>query len=203
MQLNTKRLTLRPTTQQDGPVLLAYSADPQFRRYEEHPCPTEDEFRDIIRWIIGTEEEIPRLHYYFTIALSAKVRHPIGSIFVSIRDHDNRQGEIGYMLGVPYWNQGYVTEAAACIVRFGFEELNLHRLYADNIISENIGSIRVMENWAFAARLICASPNSSTGVGGIPMSTRCCVTNGTLNTPPADFTAGAVLFEYKRRAKLP
>lgn len=38
--------------------------------------------------------------------------------------------ELGYWIGVQYWDNGYATEAAKAIVRYGFEHLQLNRIFA-------------------------------------------------------------------------
>ena len=38
------------------------------------------------------------------------------------------QAEIGYWIGMEYWNQGYCSEAGRILVRFGFDTLKLHRI---------------------------------------------------------------------------
>ena len=55
-----------------------------------------------------------------------------------------QHAEIGYWISVPYWNQGYATEAARAILQFGFETLGLHRIYA-TILVGNEASGRVQE----------------------------------------------------------
>jgi RimJ/RimL family protein N-acetyltransferase len=56
----------------------------------------------------------------------------------------HRRGDLGYWLGVPYWNQGFMTEAARRVIAFGFDELGLHRIQA-SALPRNTGSWRVME----------------------------------------------------------
>ena len=48
------------------------------------------------------------------------------------------------MLNRRFWNQGYTSEAAAEMVRFGFAELDLTRIVAQ-CHPDNVGSWRVME----------------------------------------------------------
>ncbi len=55
----------------------------------------------------------------------------IGGIGLRL-DSQHQHAELGYWLGVPYWGQGYATEAAREILRFGFEDLNLHRIFASH-----------------------------------------------------------------------
>jgi len=47
-------------------------------------------------------------------------------------DPEHQHAELGYWLGAPYWGQGYATEAARELVRYGFEDLNLHRIFASH-----------------------------------------------------------------------
>ncbi len=43
---------------------------------------------------------------------------------------EHQHAELGYWLGVPYWGQGYATEAGRRVLRYGFEVLGLHRIFA-------------------------------------------------------------------------
>lgn len=52
----------------------------------------------------------------------------IGGIGVGVRDHD--EWEMGYWLGEPYWNRGYVSEAARALRDYAFCELKLDRIVA-------------------------------------------------------------------------
>lgn len=55
----------------------------------------------------------------------------------------HQQAELGYWLGVPYWGRGYGTEAAREMLRFGFEGLKLHRIFATHF-SSNPASGRIL-----------------------------------------------------------
>ncbi len=45
---------------------------------------------------------------------------------------------------MPYWGQGFATEASRAVVRFGLETLGLNRLYAHHM-ARNPASGRVLE----------------------------------------------------------
>jgi len=46
-------------------------------------------------------------------------------------------------MGEPFWGNGYVTEAVAAVLKFGFEELHLNKIYA-TFQSDNPASGKVM-----------------------------------------------------------
>lgn len=53
--------------------------------------------------------------------------------------------EVAYLFDQPYWGKGIGTEGAHASLRYGFEELDLHRVIA-LAHTENIASQRVMQN---------------------------------------------------------
>jgi ribosomal-protein-alanine N-acetyltransferase len=56
----------------------------------------------------------------------------------------HRRAELGYWIGVPFWGNGYATEAAREVVRYGFERLHLNRIFATHF-KGNEKSGRVLE----------------------------------------------------------
>lgn len=70
----------------------------------------------------------------------------IGAIGLVIqREHD--RAELGYWIGCDYWNKGFCSEAAGELLRFGFEQLSLNKIYAQHL-SRNPSSGRVMRKLA-------------------------------------------------------
>jgi RimJ/RimL family protein N-acetyltransferase len=59
-------------------------------------------------------------------------------------DVEHLQAELGYWIGVPYWNQGFATEAARAVVQVGFDQVSLNRIYAHHM-ARNRASGRVLE----------------------------------------------------------
>lgn len=45
-------------------------------------------------------------------------------------DNEHKRAELGYWIGVPFWGNGYATEAARAVVRYGFENFDLNRIFA-------------------------------------------------------------------------
>jgi ribosomal-protein-alanine N-acetyltransferase len=56
--------------------------------------------------------------------------------------------DIAYYLSKNYWNQGIMSEAAQEVVRFGFEELGLHRIQT-TVLPENIHSLKILKKIGF------------------------------------------------------
>lgn len=67
----------------------------------------------------------------------------IGMIELNIRSHTDRSGEIGYIVHPDVWGQGVATAAARRMLKVGFEELQLHRIYA-TCDPRNSGSSKVL-----------------------------------------------------------
>jgi RimJ/RimL family protein N-acetyltransferase len=45
-------------------------------------------------------------------------------------DAQHNRAELGYWIGFPHWGNGYATEAAQAVVRYGFEHFKLNRIFA-------------------------------------------------------------------------
>jgi [ribosomal protein S5]-alanine N-acetyltransferase len=58
-------------------------------------------------------------------------------------DPAHSHAELGYWLGVPFWGQGYATEAARAMLDYGFNTLGLYRIYASHFAG-NTASGRVL-----------------------------------------------------------
>jgi RimJ/RimL family protein N-acetyltransferase len=87
------------------------------------------------RWADGTAA-------VFAITL-APAGQLIGSIGLVITP-DHRHAELGYVIARQQWGNGYVTEAASALLRFGFEALGLNRIFAHHM-THNPASGRVMQ----------------------------------------------------------
>jgi ribosomal-protein-alanine N-acetyltransferase len=97
---------------------------------------------DARRWVQITQENYAQqTGYAFAMELRATGEF-IGGIGLTLERRFDR-AEAGYWLGQPYWGQGLASEALAALLRFGFSELKLNKIYATHI-TENPASGRVM-----------------------------------------------------------
>lgn len=73
----------------------------------------------------------------------------IGGITLSnVRRGVTQSGSLGYWIGAPFQNHGYMTEAVKAIGHYIVKELKLHRVDAASL-PENLASIRVLEKCGF------------------------------------------------------
>jgi RimJ/RimL family protein N-acetyltransferase len=58
-------------------------------------------------------------------------------------NHEHHHAEVGYWIGVPFWGNGYCTEAVRELLRYGFDRFKLNRIHS-NHFSTNPASGRVL-----------------------------------------------------------
>ena len=63
-------------------------------------------------------------------------------------DREHLQGELSFWLAIEAWGRGYMSEVVQAMVRYGFEDLSLNRLYAYQML-RNPASGRVLEKNGF------------------------------------------------------
>ena len=137
----TDRLILRPFREADVSRLTLLANDKRIARTTlliPHPY-TE---QTACEWIATHRGKFERGEdVIFAVTIGEK-EELIGAIGISIIS-EHKRGEIGYWVGVSYWNKGFCTEAARAVVGYGFEELKLNRICA-NHFEANSASGRVM-----------------------------------------------------------
>lgn len=80
----------------------------------------------------------------YMFAILYKTRH-IGNIKLGSINTFYSKADVGYVIGTPeYYGKGIATKCVQMVTNFGFEKLNLHRIYA-GCFEKNIGSRRVLE----------------------------------------------------------
>jgi RimJ/RimL family protein N-acetyltransferase len=72
----------------------------------------------------------------------------IGGIALMKVDRTHRKAELGFWIARPYRRRGLTQEAIHMILRFGFGELKLNRIYAD-VFTRNVASARLLEKCGF------------------------------------------------------
>jgi len=141
--LETNRLLIREFTEADSEEVFAYQSDPLYLRYYHSTQCTESEVHQFVQQFIVQQAEQPRTKFQLAIILKQE-NQLIGNCGIRINNFLLREANIGYEIASSHWGQGYATEAAHAILKFGFEELGIHRIWA-YCIAENLASARVLE----------------------------------------------------------
>src|SRR6516225_4293206 len=135
--LETKRLTLRRFREADIPDLIRLISAREVAATTlriPYPYTHRDAVEFLTRYAQGPD------------LILAIVLRPQGYLCGGIGLHpesQHRRAELGYWIGLPYWGHGYATEAAQAVVRYGFMELKLNRIFASHF-KENRASQRVL-----------------------------------------------------------
>ena len=125
--LETERLTLRQFHFSDARRVHELASAQELAATTLLPHPYR--MADAERWIMMQYEDYKKGFLVNFAIVKTEDDLLIGSIGLELNQNHNR-AQIGYWVGVPYWNQGFCTEAAVAVVKFGFEGLMLHRIYA-------------------------------------------------------------------------
>jgi len=140
----TKRLTFRFFSEDDLEAFMAMHSDPQVARYLPYPPLSRGEAIERLRFIAtmtSIDDEAQNLRFAVVLPESEEV---IGDVGIWTTPQNRLQGDIGYVFHPAHQGRGYGTEAAAELLRIGFEEAGLHRITAD-CDGRNAASYRVME----------------------------------------------------------
>ncbi len=139
--LETRRLVLRPLQADDAEAIARLAGDWRVAwpiSTIPHPYSL-GRARDFLRASRRSAAEGSELAFAVT-------RKPESGLIgiISLRPQQGHSAETGYWMGVPFWGQGYMSEALGAIIRHAFCDLQLQRVYAWHIGS-NPASGRVMQ----------------------------------------------------------
>jgi ribosomal-protein-alanine N-acetyltransferase len=140
-ELETARLRMRPFAFGDLDALCRITADAEVMRYigDGHPITrgeTEANLRNIIKSF--------RRRGFGRWAVEEKAGGALLGYCGLAQPAESPGVELVYMLTRRAWGQGLATEASAAVLRYGFEELGLERVYALTMPG-NARSRRVLE----------------------------------------------------------
>lgn len=144
--LESQRLALRPFAASDADAVQKQVSVPEIARTVANiPYPYPDGLA--AAWI-ATHEDAAANGASLTWAITERATGSvIGAIHLGLAI-EHARGDLGYWVGMPYWGQGYATEAARLVIVYGYSALDLHRIQAFCLPS-NVGSIRVVEKLGF------------------------------------------------------
>ncbi len=144
MRLETDRLVLQELSWNDLDDIHAFHSIPDVAKFNTIGIPKDiDVTKNLIKGAIEDQAKHPRSIYGWI----ARLKHDntfVGETGMTSSNDRFKRGEIHYHISPAFWKQGYATEIAKRLIKFGFDHLNLHRVEA-GVATDNIGSIRVLE----------------------------------------------------------
>ena len=139
--INTKRLFLRTTQQQDLDAVAAIWGDPDAGQYM--PDPHYQSGAEIAKIL----EDDPDCPVYYFVALLPGGDEVIGTCSLGFENAASHDYSIGYNVKKIYWGNGYAGEMVHALIDFA-RGLGINTLTAP-VAKENKASIRVMEKCGF------------------------------------------------------
>lgn len=141
--LETDRLIIRAFQRDDMRTYIEFIGDPIVQKYLGGGVNVFEEEPHITNWLKNINGRLLKSKTVFTWCIIDKAENTvIGRIdlggFVK-----QSMAEISYYLSPMYWGKGLATEAVREVLRFGFEDLKLHRIQA-MVLKDNIASQKVL-----------------------------------------------------------
>jgi ribosomal-protein-alanine N-acetyltransferase len=144
MELLTNRLILREISWDDVGLIHQLHLHKEVEEYNTIGIPrhTGDTLEVLLSAIEDQQMSI-RSHYGWIIT-TRESEEFVGEAGMHLSGDSFRSCDIYYSFLPEHWKKGYATEVVKRMIRFGFTELNLHRIQA-GVSTENDRSIRVLE----------------------------------------------------------
>jgi len=130
--LETTRLGLRPFRRADAPPIRQLAGAREIADMTlsiPHPYPA----RAAEAWIDTHPTDLETAGGVHCAVVLRREDLLIGAGALLGIDRDDAYGELGYWIVVPFWKQGFATEATWALPRFGFEQPELHRIFAHHV----------------------------------------------------------------------
>ncbi len=144
--LTCERLVLRQLRLCDAERMLTMRSDARVMQHVNRPmAQTLDDAVALIERITNSVAANDAVQWAITLKGDDTFIGLIG-FWRFVKEH--HYAELGYTLMHEQWGQGYMSEAIAAVVDFGFGPLGLHRIQAITR-PQNLASIRVLEKNGF------------------------------------------------------
>ena len=146
--LRGEKVLLRPVKRSDIQYFLKWFNDPEVTQYLAMYLPMTEMAEEKYIEELGTARA--RTDVMLVIeAIEGESARPIGTIGLHAINPRDRHATFGIAIGDKgYWSRGYGSEAARLLVRYGFEQLNLHRINS-SLLAFNERSLRMHKGVGF------------------------------------------------------
>lgn len=138
----TERLFVREFKPDDIEAVLEYSGDAENTAFMDWGPSSRESVCEFISSRLASQIASPRKFFDLAVCLK-ETGELIGSVGLYY-DEAMKQADLGYIFNKRFWGKGYASEAAKGMLRFGFMNLDLHRI-TSKCDSENLASEAVMK----------------------------------------------------------
>lgn len=145
----TPRLALRPHRADDLDDLLEFHSDPEVVRFLPWPLRDREATNAALTPKLDQGTLTEPGQWLVLAVESRETKTVIGEVLLKWASAEHKQGELGFVLGRAHQGRGYAAEAAAEMLRLGFEDLGLHRITAV-CVEDNESSARLLRRLGFA-----------------------------------------------------
>ena len=143
MVIESERLIIRDYNFEDLPVIHELVKPLEIYQYQQWGPNSEEDTENYIKMCISQQSEKPRMSFELCI-VSKEDNKIVGAIGIRVRSGASKKSDLGYWIRHDLWGRGFATEATKAIIKFGFEELGMNRIWA-TASPENIASLKVLE----------------------------------------------------------
>lgn len=143
--LYTNRLQLRLIEPSDADFILRGLSDKRITAYYAVHYDTSEAVQEQMQFYQNLLQEGTGAWWAFSLKNDSEL---IGACGLSSVSREHCKGELGFWLLPEHWGNGYIPEAAGAVLKYGFEQMHLHRIEAI-VEGGNTPSERVLQKLGF------------------------------------------------------
>ena len=134
----SERLKIREAHINDLDGIHSLITDEEVMRFIPLHISQKKQTKDMLNSIIADKNSATRNRYYFVIE-EKETNKMIGNIVLKILFQNEYSGNaiLGYTIFKEAWGKGFATEASTAMIKYGFNDLMLHRIEASSITLNN------------------------------------------------------------------
>lgn len=137
-----RKVILRELKLSDAQALFAMLSTEEVSRFISPPPTTLEGFE---RFVVWTHRERQEGRYACYAVVPNGSDHAIGIFQVRQLDFNFDTAEWGFAIGSEYWGKGIFVDAAAEVLDFVFDHLNVHRLEARSALANGRGNSAILK----------------------------------------------------------
>jgi len=140
------QVRLRELAESDIPAWYARATDAESADLAGDPVPSSIE--EGLAWLQRHRERLSTCTAIrWSIVLPAG-NESIGTVGLAVTSREQRVGELGIVVGRPYWRKGIGTATARLALKYGFSKLGLQEVQAE-VLQRNLRSVHLLEKLSF------------------------------------------------------